>query len=129
MTTKKAGKLVWQELTVEHAEQVKDFYSQVIGWDSDAVSMGDYNDFSMKTADGQTCAGICHARGVNQRLPAQWVLYFQVEDLDVSLEAVEAGGGKALTGIQSYGGNARYCVIQDPAGAVCALYEDKDDIE
>jgi len=127
MAKNKAGKLVWKDLTVDNAEQVKDFYSQVIGWQWDAVGMGDYDDFSMKTSDGKTCAGICHARGVNQRLPAQWLLYFQVEDLDVSLIEVEGRGGKTLTGIQSYGSSARYCVIQDPAGAVCALYEDKSD--
>lgn len=125
MTESKTGSVVWQDLTVENAEQLKDFYTQVIGWQASPVSMGDYNDFSMQSEDGQTRAGICHAKGTNEAIPPQWLLYFQVDSLDQSLEAVDQRGGKRLTELQSYGGNSRYCVIQDPAGAICALYEEK----
>ena len=68
-------------------------------------------------------AGICHARGGNTGLPAQWLIYIIVADLDASLKQVEEKGGKVLRGIREYGGQGRYAVIQDPAGAVAALYE------
>ena len=32
-------------------------------------------------------------------------------------------GGRVVDGPRSMGGGARMCTIQDPAGAVCALYE------
>jgi predicted enzyme related to lactoylglutathione lyase len=34
-------------------------------------------------------------------------------------------GGTVLAPPRSYGGG-RYCVIEDPAGAVCALYQPPD---
>jgi hypothetical protein len=66
-------------------------------------------------------AGICHARGVNADLPAVWLPYLVVEDLDASLEAVRARGGEVLGEVRSMG-DARWVVVRDPAGAVVALY-------
>ena len=45
-----------------------------------------------------------------------------VEDLDESLARCAELGGKVVVPTRSMG-EARYCVIQDPAGAVAALYQ------
>jgi hypothetical protein len=74
------------------------------------------------TANGQQVAGICHARGENAHLPPVWMLYITVADLYSSLDECTRLGGQLLTPVRSYGGG-RYCVIKDPAGAVCALYQ------
>ena len=42
------GSVGWFDLTVPDAEKVRDFYGQVVGWDSEATDMGDYEDFCMK---------------------------------------------------------------------------------
>lgn len=119
------GKLAWFDLTVPNAEQVRDFYSSVIGWKVNPVDMGDYQDYSMQLAStGEDVAGVCHAKGVNSDLPAQWMMYFKVADLDKALKEVLANGGKSLTEEKTFGGGSRYAVIQDPAGAVCAIYQD-----
>ncbi|MHC4429800.1 MAG: VOC family protein, partial [Planctomycetota bacterium] len=78
-------------------------------------------DFCVKPPGGDAVAGICHARGPNADLPAQWMLYITVEDLDESVRRCESLGGKVLVAPKDMGGQ-RYCVIQDPAGAVAALY-------
>ena len=117
------GKVLWQDLTVENAGRVKDFYTAVVGWQVKPVDMGGYDDFSMQNPQsGQDMAGICHARGMNADLPAQWLLYFAVENLDQSIQQVIEMGGQCLTEVKSFG-QSRYRVIQDPAGAVCALFE------
>lgn len=122
---KKIGTIAWQDLTVNNAEDVRDFYAEVVGWKPNPVNMGDYDDFSMapEGAD-QPSAGICHAKGDNKNLPPQWLIYIYVENLNTSMTAVEAKGGKLLTEVKSYGGSSKYVIIEDPAGAVCALYED-----
>ncbi len=118
------GAITWTDLTVSNAEQVKNFYSAVVGWKSDPVSMGDYNDFNMNApASGKTVAGICHTRGVNADLPAQWLIYIAVEDVEKSAKRCIELGGKVLAGPKGMGGYGRYCVIQDTAGAVAALFE------
>lgn len=124
MQDKQIGVCTWTDLTVANAEQIRDFYASVIGWQIKPVSMGEYDDYSMRSpGTDNDVAGICHARGVNANLPAQWLNYFRVEDIDKSLQQVQQQGGKVITEIQSMG-SSRYVVIKDPAGAVCALYQD-----
>ncbi|MFQ5604982.1 MAG: VOC family protein [bacterium] len=118
------GMITWTDLTVENAEEIKEFYRQVVGWKSDSVDMGGYHDFNMNApASGQTVAGICHARGGNAELPAQWLIYITVQNVQKSADNCVTLGGKILSGPKSIPGHGSYCVIQDPAGAVAALFE------
>ena len=120
------GDMAWMDLTVPNAEQVKNFYQQVVGWEVEEVSMGDYNDYSMNSPiDKQAITGICHAKGPNADIPASWMPYFMVDDLDDSIKSVENQGGEILTTIKSMGDFDRYVFIKDPAGAMCALYMKK----
>jgi predicted enzyme related to lactoylglutathione lyase len=90
--------------------------------------MGDYSDFNMNAAgSGNPVAGICHARGSNADLPAQWMVYIIVADLEKSTARCKELGGKLVTPIKNMGDQDRYCVIKDPAGAVAALYEVNSD--
>jgi predicted enzyme related to lactoylglutathione lyase len=123
--TPRLGTISWQDLTVENAEQVRDFYEAVAGWRPEPVTMGGYSDFVMSDADGMNVAGICHARGSNADLPPMWLIYITVEDLDHSIAECQRLGGSLVAPPRSYAGG-RYCVIKDPAGAVCALYQPPD---
>ena len=117
------GTILWHDLTVGDAEGVRDFYQAVIGWRSSPVDMDGYQDFSMlPPSSDQAVAGVCHARGSNADLPAQWLIYFQVEDVDRSAALCKERGGRIVVGPKDLGGG-RFCVIADPAGAVCALFK------
>lgn len=118
----KIGTVGWMDLTVENADEVRDFYKRVIGWTTEDVDMGEYCDYSMAPPGGQGIAGVCHKRGSNADLPSHWIMYIIVEDIDRSIDAVGELGGEVVAGPKSMG-DARYCVIRDPAGAVCALYQ------
>jgi len=125
MTNKtNTGKIEWCDLTVKDATKLKDFYCNVVGWDSNEVSMGDYNDYGINLPESkETIAGICHATGVNKNIPAQWLMYVRVEDVIKSAEQCVKLGGKIIEGSRSIGKD-RICIIQDPAGAVLALISD-----
>jgi predicted enzyme related to lactoylglutathione lyase len=116
------GTVVWRDLTVGNAPEVREFYTRVTGWKADPVSMGDYQDYSMLAEGGECVAGVCHARGVNDGMPAQWLIYIKVADLDRSIAECTALGGKVIHGPRSMG-DSRFCVIQDPAGAVAGLIQ------
>lgn len=122
--TPKVGTVGWRDLTVPNAEEVRDFYQAVVGWTSEPVDMGGYSDFNMiPPGEGaQAVAGVCHARGSNADIPPQWLLYFVVEDLDASVAACTARGGEVVVAPRGVG-DGRFCVIRDPAGAVCALWQ------
>lgn len=118
----KIGKVSWFDLTVDDAESVRAFYEAVVGWTSSPVSMGEYQDHCMESSDGETVGGICHARGPNAGMPAQWMLYVNVADLDASISRCQELGGEIVQGAREASGG-RMAVIQDPAGACVALFE------
>ena len=121
----KIGAIGWIDLTIDDAERVKDFYERVVGWQASPVDMGGYSDYSMnRPGDGEASSGICHARGSNADQPPQWMLYITVADLEQSLKRCAELGGKQVTEIKSMGDMGRFCVIRDPAGAVCALWQE-----
>ncbi len=115
------GSIEWTDLTVPNAEELRDFYSKVVGWTPSPVDMGGYEDFGMnRPADGEAVAGVCHARGGNAKIPPQWLIYITVENVDAAAERCVTLGGKVIDGPRAMGPR-RFCVIQDPAGAVAGL--------
>ena len=118
------GSVGWFDLTVENADDCRDFYKAVVGWKSVDLSIGDYSDYVMSTPEeDKPVAGVCHARGGNSGLPPQWLMYVHVENMDASLEACTEQGGKIVSPVRIVKGHGKYGVIQDPAGAVLALFE------
>lgn len=117
------GSIAWVDLTIPDAAALRTFYQHVVGWEPSDVPMGDYQDYCMNLPGTETpAAGICHARGLNAAIPPQWLVYITVADLDASISQCTMRGGSVLVNPRG-SGKGRYCVIKDPAGAVCALYE------
>jgi hypothetical protein len=114
---KTVGTVGWVDLTVDDAEGLRDFYSAVVGWEPEGLSMGDYDDYSMKAEGGAAVAGVCHAREMNADIPPVWLVYVTVADLDASVARTLELGGEVVTRKTSF------AVIRDPAGAMLALYQ------
>jgi predicted enzyme related to lactoylglutathione lyase len=116
------GSIGWVDLTVPDAGRVRDFYSAVVGWTPTGLDMGGYEDFCMNAPGGATVAGICHSRGGNAGLPPVWLVYITVANLEASLKNTVERGGRIVAPPRS-AGTGRYAVIEDPAGAVAALFQ------
>jgi predicted enzyme related to lactoylglutathione lyase len=117
------GTIGWIDLTAPDAEQVRTFYEGIAGWQPAPVDMGGYSDYTMSPPGGGPVAGICHKQGANAALPSQWMIYINVPDLKASLARCRELGGQVLIEPAATGHASRYAVIEDPAGAVCALYQ------
>lgn len=120
MKDNKAGEIRMADLTVDSADELRDFYKEVIGWKHMDLSMEGYSDYVMQTPDGDPAAGICNRAGVNAELPPVWLVYFCVEDLISSLETCKKLGGKVIAGPKGQGSNS-YAVFEDPRGTIFAL--------
>ncbi len=117
------GEIGWVDLTVDDATQVRDFYRAVVGWEYREVEMdGGYADYAMTNLEGRDVTGICHAKGINEGIPAQWLVYFTVLDLQFAVDEAQANGGTVLRPPTDMGAG-QFAVIRDPAGAVCALFQ------
>ena len=118
------GAVTWMDLTIQDADGVRDFYKNVVGWKSLDINMGDYNDYCMASPDDDVVrTGVCHDKGSNSGIPPVWMMYINVADLDKSIEEVIKGGGAIVNGPRKMGEKARYCIIRDPAGAYCGLFD------
>lgn len=121
ISTAPTGTVVWRDLTVPDASSVRDFYTQVVGWTAKPQSQGDYDDYEMFPPASEECiAGVCHARGSNADLPAQWLLYVKVDNVAASAAKCTELGGRVLDGPRTMG-PMQFCCVQDPAGAAIAL--------
>ena len=121
----RAGCISWLDLTVSDASATRDFYRQVIGWSVQDVEMEDsgerYADYNMLGDDGNSAAGVCHARGANLGLPPVWLIYLPVGDLPESLRRVRESGGEIIKATQETDGTYASAVVQDLVGACLAL--------
>ncbi|HRJ25981.1 MAG TPA: VOC family protein [Fimbriimonadaceae bacterium] len=120
------GKVVWTDLTVPNAHEVREFYQAVVGYQFLPEPMGDYEDYHLIPPGaplevGNSVLGICHAQGMNAQMPPAWLIYLSVADLAEALARVVQHGGQILYGPRMMGAEGFAC-IRDPAGAVCALY-------
>ncbi len=121
MYSEEIGGICWIDLTTGIADELRDFYCSVVGFEVEACSMGDYDDYVMKSpGDVDAAVGVCHASGSNANLPPQWLIYFNVKDLPAAMKECEDRGGKIVCPPRDMDGSSM-CVIQDPSGAVCAL--------
>ena len=124
MTQPRTGFIKWADLTVDNTEAVVDFYQGVVGWNAMGLPVEGREDYVMTHPEtGDTAAGICHQAGSNEGLPQQWLVYVTVDDLDDSIEACDRLGGKVVFGPRESEMMGRWCVVEDPAGAVMALTE------
>ncbi|KGJ95141.1 VOC family protein [Colwellia psychrerythraea] len=100
-----------------------DELSEVTGTDKDdSVNEGESENASSCLKSSSLVTGICHARGENKDMPAMWLPYFLVKDLDESIGKVVVYGGSLFTNIKNVGED-RYVVFKDPAGAMAAIYQ------
>ena len=118
------GSLAWFDLTAPNADELRDFYEQVVGWKSIPVNMGSYNDYSMALPEHteNVVAGVCHQQGVNAKIPPVWVLYIWVQDLTISLEKCTAFVGNIIDGPRKAGAFL-FALVRDPAGATIGLMQ------
>lgn len=124
------GAIVSTDITVPQADLLKDFYTQVIGWQTEDFHMKDdqgaYTDYVVKDDKGNWAAGICHSRGVNRDLPPQWIVYINVADIAQSIRKCIELGGKVLKESKNAEGVYQYALLQDPLGAVLAVTKEAD---
>ncbi|HEX2303114.1 MAG TPA: VOC family protein [Gaiella sp.] len=122
--TGEPGTPAWFELHTREYGKSVDFYREVFGWDTHAVS--DTDEFRYTTlGEGENqLAGIMDDTAVSgDDDPAHWAVYFKVDDADAALEKVVELGGKVVRPAEDtpYG---RLAQAADPTGSVFRIVAD-----
>ena len=107
------GAMCWNELLTRDAETAKGFYSKLFGWEF--AGDGQYIQISNR---GRNNGGMLIMDENFGEMPAMWMPYFHVEDIDAAMQRVEELGGRVVTQKMEAPDTGWFTVIEDPAGAV-----------
>jgi predicted enzyme related to lactoylglutathione lyase len=112
------GGLCWNELYTSDLDAAQSFYSGLFGWDWHEFEDSPDPYFVIMN-QGRANGGI---RGLAEPgMPPNWLVYFAVEDIDAGVAKVAELGGQTMMGPIDIG-IAKIAIVQDPQGAVSALY-------
>ena len=121
------GRISWNELISTDPKASAAFYGQLFGWQAvpfapkGAPAGGPPYTLFKLSADDMGVGGMLAAPAPG--IPAHWLPYVVVENVDVALAKAVALGAKACTPVLNLGEVGRAAVIQDPQGATFGLHE------
>lgn len=116
------GGLCWTELSSRDPEGAKAFYGSLFGWDArpQETPGGLYTMFSV---DGTDIGGMVEMNEEWGEMPAKWMPYFGIADIDAALAQIPSLGGEVAMGPIEAEGVGRFAVVQDPQGAFLSIIQ------
>jgi predicted enzyme related to lactoylglutathione lyase len=117
------GRFVWHEVLTTDTKAAIAFYTKVVGWKAENWQHdSSYTLFT--TAAGPTAGTMMlpeDAKAMGAR-PA-WISYIGTPDVDATVRTAEGLGAKTLKAPTDIANAGRFAVLQDPQGAVFAVYK------
>ena len=123
---KKHGTFSWCELITTDVKAAKAFYTKLFGWGLEDMNMEGMT-YTVVSAGEKPIGGIMHTPPEAQEMTPAWGTYVTVDDVDATAKMAEELGGKVLMKPQDIPEVGRFCVIQDPQGAVISAITYKGD--
>lgn len=118
------GAMNWNELNTRDPEAAKSFYGDVFGWSFEEKEYEGTGAYTAIVLGEETVGGLIDITDrVPAEVPAHWLVYFAVEDLDATLATVKEQGGDVPTGPFDIVEIGRLAVLKDPWGAIFAVIQ------
>jgi predicted enzyme related to lactoylglutathione lyase len=92
----KPGRIGWHELLAVDREHAFAFYSELFDWQRADSEPGSATPYQLFSAGGETVGGMFNKRPL-EPVPF-WLYYFNVGDIDATVERVESAGGEIFEG-------------------------------
>ena len=113
----------WWELATRDVEAATKFYSALCGWTTEAWPMGSGGTYHMFKKGEVSFGGMIDANMPQMEgVPAHWMTYIHVDDVDASAAKTTELGGQIMVppmDIPEVGGMS---VVSDPTGAAFTLF-------
>ena len=119
------GQFVWYDLTTSDVGSALRFYPSLFGWKTEKFQFGDpSNPYTMWSSGGQTLGGVMKlsAEQAGMGIPPNWLCSVEVNNVDSTAQQAKSLGGQVVVGPLDIPNTGRYAVLQDPQGAVIAIY-------
>lgn len=123
----KPGTFCWVELTTTNGQAAKKFYTELFGWTFTDNPIGPDMVYTMLKLNGKDVGALYQMSGdmTAQGIPPNWLSYASVTSADESAAKAKSLGANSLKEPFDVGDVGRMAVIQDPTGAVFALWQAK----
>jgi len=124
------GTFSWADVSTNDTEKGKSFYMELFGWEKEEMPMGEGMTYTMFQLDGDNVAALSPMMPdmIEQGVPPHWTNYITVDDVDAMVDVVKDNGGTIIHGPMDVFDSGRMLQIQDPTGAMVALWQPKTHI-
>jgi len=115
----KSGQFGWNELVTPNVAAAKKFYAGMLGWKTQPFGKG--VDYTLFKRSKDMVGGLmkCPKPG----MPAQWVPYVNVDDVDATAKKAIKLKGKVMMAPYDIPDVGRVAVLLDPQGAVIGIFK------
>jgi predicted enzyme related to lactoylglutathione lyase len=125
-TSHAPGTFSWVDLATSDADGAKVFYGGLLGWVFEDMPVPDSPPYSMARLGGRSVAALYPKR--DEQAPPAWLSYVTVEDADAIAARAGELGGTVITEPFEVLQAGRMAVLQDPTGAVFAVWQPRETI-
>ncbi|MFF1832457.1 VOC family protein [Paenarthrobacter sp. NPDC058040] len=121
----KQGTPCWVDLSSTDIEVSRKFYSDLFGWELDAMDAGPGMTYFMAKLKGRYVAGMMQQMpDAPEGMPSYWANYIAVDSVDQAAERAVAAGGTILFPPDAVpNGGGRMFFASDPTGAQIGFWE------
>lgn len=118
------GDFVWYELLTKDPKAAVPFYTDVVGWTTEAFQGGPM-EYTMWVASQGTLGGTMPLpeQAAKMGAPPHWQANVSVTDVDAAVVKVKSLGGQVYSGPHDIPNVGRFAVIADPQGGVLSLFQ------
>lgn len=118
--SQESNTLCWVELACRDTAAAKQFYSQVLGYQTKLNDVADF-EYTEWYADEQAIGGMMAMTAEWGDTPAHWMSYFAVDDCDVSVTKAQTLGATVCVPATDIPNVGRFSVLNDPQGGVFSI--------
>jgi predicted enzyme related to lactoylglutathione lyase len=121
------GAMSWNELDTREPDAAKSFYGDVFGWSLETIEQDGTMVYGSWQHEGRKIGGLLPmGEEFPAHMPANWVAYFGVDDVEATAaRAEELGGGVRVPKREVPAG--AFSVLSDAHGAVFAVLQGEYD--
>ncbi|MDB5033928.1 MAG: hypothetical protein JWQ98_1169 [Chlorobi bacterium] len=119
------GTFCWWELGTTDQNAAKQFYGELFGWNHVDMPMGPDSVYTMLQREGHNIGALYQLGAQQAGAPAHWLPYVSVANADEAIGKVDSLGGTTMQPAFDVMDVGRMGLLQDPDGAVLAVWEPK----
>lgn len=124
------GTFSWADCGTSDWAAGKEFYADLMGWETEDTPMGEGQFYTFFKQDGERVGAISQLSPemLEQGMPSAWSNYVTVDDVDAMVNKVKELGGTVFSEPFDVFEDGRMAVVGDPTGGALCLWQPKGSI-